>query len=121
MYNLYIRALVKFRGATRPKSKLKQKLGGKLLQYGPGLITCRQFDEFLADYLDGGLTDRQKKIFDGHMALCPMCGAHFGTYMATFKMTQQAFGPSNDFIPEHVPEELTLAVINSINGGRQGQ
>ena len=114
MYNLYINTLSKFRGTGRPKSRLKQKIGGKLLQYGPGLITCRQFDVFLADYLDGVLTDRQRKIFEGHMVLCPMCRAHFQTYMATFKMTQQAFGPSSDFVPEYVPKELTSAVLDVI-------
>jgi len=119
MYNLYINTLNKFRGTGRPKSKFKQQLGGKLLKYGPGLVTCKQFDGFLADYLEGDLSSRQIKVFEGHMVLCPMCRAHFQTYVATFEMTRLAFGSSHDPIPDHVPEELTLAVIDTINDTQQ--
>ena len=118
MFNLYINALNRFRGSGRPKSRFKQKLGGKLLEYGPGLITCKRFDTFLANYLDGGLSSHQLKVFEGHMVLCPMCRAHFQTYVATYEMTQLAFGPSSDPIPNHVPEELTLAVINTIKSAQ---
>ncbi len=114
MYDLYISGLAKLRGSGRPKSRLKQKFGGNLLQYGPGLITCRQFDGFVADYVDGNLTDRQLRVFEGHMVLCPMCRIHFRTYLATFEMSQQAFGSSSSFVPDSVPEDLTLAVLDAI-------
>lgn len=118
MYDLYINSLARLRGSGRPKSRLKQKFGGKLLQYGPGLITCRQFDAFLADYVDGNLTDHQLRVFEGHMVLCPMCRTHFQTYLATFEMSRQAFGPSSDFVPKSVPEDLTLAVVDAIAEAR---
>lgn len=83
-----------------------------MLKYAPGLIDCRRFDQFLGDYIDGNLSEKQLRLFEAHMKLCPMCRAHFQTYLATYEMVGGVFGSSDDVVPDTVPDELVDAVLD---------
>lgn len=78
------------------------------------MLTCRQFDQFIVDYIDGALTPKQMRVFDVHMALCPMCKAHFETYLTTYKMGQQALGQTDEKVPADMPEELIAAILDTV-------
>ena len=121
IYDRYIDALVRFRGQERSKSRLKQRFGGLMLKYAPGLIDCRTFDRFLADYIDGNLSDTQLRLFEAHMKLCPMCRAHFQTYLATHEMVGGVFGGSEEPVPDTVPDELVDAVFEVLHHGKKPQ
>ena len=36
-------------------------------------MTCREFADFMADYLTGELSEAIRAAFDHHLALCPNC------------------------------------------------
>lgn len=39
---------------------------GASYRHAPGMITCRQFEDFLDDYLDGTLSARRRVAFELH-------------------------------------------------------
>jgi len=114
MSNLFVKALLVVRGEERAQSHMKQVIGSFLLSYGPGMINCRQFHQFLLSYIDGELTLKQQSVFDNHMLLCPMCKAHFETYVASIKLGQAVFEIEDDPLPADMPEELVTAVLDTL-------
>ena len=36
-------------------------------------MKCREFVEFLMEYLDGALGDDERRVFEGHIGDCPAC------------------------------------------------
>ena len=38
-------------------------------------MTCREFAEFLSDYLSGELSPETRAQFEGHLTVCPNCVA----------------------------------------------
>ncbi len=77
------------------------------------LITCREMNEFLIDYIDGALPDAQKSEFHRHLARCPSCVHYIETYKTTIAAGKAAFCDPNapDKLPEAAPEELITAIL----------
>jgi anti-sigma factor RsiW len=74
-------------------------------------LTCREFVEFLADYLSGTLSQERQAIFNQHLAVCPSCIAYMKTYQASVRLGRAVFTRSEETLPEEVPEELVLAIL----------
>jgi len=74
-------------------------------------VTCREFVEFLYDYLIGGLGADRTADFNAHLAACPSCVAYMRTYEASIRMGRAALGPSDDPVPADVPEALVRAIL----------
>ena len=72
-------------------------------------MTCREFIEFLLDYLLGQV-DREK--FDAHLAVCPSCIAYLKTYQETVKMGKAVMTGPDDQL-EDPPEELVNAILEA--------
>jgi anti-sigma factor RsiW len=79
-------------------------------------VTCREFVEFLYDYLLGGLGAEQTAAFNVHLAACPSCVAYMKTYAASVRMGRAALAPSEDPVPADVPEELVKAILEARKG-----
>ena len=75
-------------------------------------MTCREFADFMADYLGGELPAGTLSLFEHHLALCVNCQRYLNGYRATVKMGKAAFRatPGAD-IPREVPEELVKAIL----------
>lgn len=76
-------------------------------------MTCREFIEFLVDYLEGGLPDEEKQLFDHHMNVCADCAAYVDGYLQTIKLGKAAFERSDDEVPDEVPEDLVAAILRA--------
>jgi anti-sigma factor RsiW len=74
-------------------------------------MTCRDFIEFLLEYLSGGLSADEHAILDAHLAECPWCVAYLKTYQETVKLGTAAFAQLDESVPEEVPEELVQAIL----------
>jgi len=120
--DLWLKLLVTMFGGKRDSRppRWRMRMGSFMLRTFPGMVTCRQFDAFIADYLDGNLNERQQKIFRAHMEVCPMCRAHFETYVSTYQLSKKMFGTGAEPVPEDVPEELVLAVLDAARTGKSG-
>ena len=75
-------------------------------------LTCRDFIEFLIDYVDGELPDDRRRIFDEHLAICPDCVAYLDSYTTTVKLEKLAFSEQGS-LPADLPDELVEAILKS--------
>ena len=72
-------------------------------------ITCREFVEFLDDYLAAALPEAERSAFGAHLAACPSCVAYMKTYQASIRLGKAVLsGPD---LPAEVPQELLQAVL----------
>jgi anti-sigma factor RsiW len=77
-------------------------------------MTCREFIDFLADYLSGELPATQQAVFEEHLAICPDCVNYLDTYRETIRLGKAAFADPEDPVPEEVPEELVQAILSAV-------
>ena len=86
------------------------------------MITCREFEDFILDYLRHDLPLRQRLIFDFHLKMCPECRDYLRAYKDTIEVLQRVYERDEAPLPEEVPEDLIEAVLaaksNSSNGMR---
>jgi len=77
-------------------------------------MSCREFTEFLDEYLFGNLPAKQRAEFDKHLAECPWCVAYLDSYQKTIQLEQAAFAePEGAPVPADVPEELIQAILRA--------
>ena len=75
-------------------------------------MTCREFVDFLMDYLDQSLPTAQREIFEGHFVECPGCVTYLETYRETLRLEKTLCGDDPDApVPEDVPEGLVAAIL----------
>lgn len=74
-------------------------------------LNCREFVDFLDDYLAGALSYEQRAAFNAHLAICPPCVAYMKTYQASVHMGKAVLKRSEDPVPNEVPEDLVRAVV----------
>jgi anti-sigma factor RsiW len=74
-------------------------------------ITCREFIEFLMDYLESLLPEAQRREFDLHLAMCPACVAYLKTYQQTVAAGKAALAGPDERLPEEIPGELVKAIL----------
>jgi anti-sigma factor RsiW len=74
-------------------------------------MNCREFVEFLMDYVDETLPERQRAIFTGHIGDCPSCGTYLETYQETARLGRQICRDPEGPVPEDVPEGLVEAIL----------
>lgn len=72
-------------------------------------MNCQECTEFLHDYLAGELPDRQQRIFEGHLGLCPQCVVYLESYRKTLALgALVAEEPA-----EPIPEALVHAILTA--------
>ena len=95
----------------RPNSIMRRLKGG-MLRYMHSMITCREFEEFIVDYLEGDLPPRQVKIFELHLRVCRECREYLAAYRRTIDLGG-AISAEEEALPEEVPEDLVAAVLDA--------
>lgn len=85
----------------------KKAMISAFLHYFPGQITCKEFDDFMSDYLDGTLPERERRRFDFHLEACPMCRHHLESYRAAVALARA----SADDSWSEAPRELVNAIL----------
>ncbi|MCK6370180.1 MAG: anti-sigma factor [Gammaproteobacteria bacterium] len=73
----------------------------------PGLITCAEAEQFIDDYLDGRLAERERTTFERHIRLCPPCQSYLDAYRRSVTLTRL----SPDDASGAMPEELVQAIL----------
>lgn len=77
-------------------------------------MNCREFTEFLHEYLFGNLPGAERAEFEKHLAECPWCVAYLDSYRQTIQLEQAAFaGDENTPPPADAPEELIQAILRA--------
>ena len=76
-------------------------------------MTCREFADFMADYLAGELPVPTRDAFDRHLSLCPNCRAYLAGYRDTVRLGKAAFDDEDAAVPPSVPEQLVKAILDA--------
>ena len=77
-------------------------------------MNCREFTEFLHEYLFGNLPAQERAEFDKHLAECPWCVAYLDSYQKTIRLEQAAYSiPEDAPPPADAPEELIQAILRA--------
>lgn len=74
-------------------------------------MTCREFADFIADYLAGELPSQTLARFEHHLSLCPNCKRYLDGYRATVNLGKAAFGAADAAVPDDVPDDLVKAIL----------
>ncbi|MDT8436147.1 MAG: zf-HC2 domain-containing protein [Gemmatimonadota bacterium] len=90
---------------------LLRRLRGLLFRTLPHMISCREFEEFVLDYLDGELAPPQRKTFDSHVRLCPECRVYLEAYEVSRALGEAVCREDEDAPPEDAPESLVTAIL----------
>ncbi len=76
-------------------------------------LTCREFVDFLDDYLAGTLPADLRLRFEDHLSGCPSCVTYMQTYREAMRLGKAVLAPSADAVPAEVPEDLVRAILDS--------
>jgi anti-sigma factor RsiW len=77
-------------------------------------MNCREFTEFLHEYLFGDLPAEERAEFEKHLLECPWCVAYLDSYRQTIELEQAAFSSAEDAPPpSDAPEELVQAILRA--------
>lgn len=77
----------------------------------PMMLTCRELEDFIADYVDGALPSEQRRKFEWHLRLCRDCRRYLEAYGRTIALSRTALCGPDESVPEDVPDELVRAVL----------
>lgn len=77
-------------------------------------MTCRDFAQFIMDYLEGLLPADVQHPFEQHLSICPACDRYLSRYRATVAQGRAAFDEPDAPLPDEVPEELVSAILESL-------
>ena len=80
-------------------------------------MNCREFVEFIIDYLDGELPADQASVFEEHMHLCPPCIEYLQSYRTSVKLSADVCR-CTDEVPPEVPEKLVQAILAARKQGK---
>jgi anti-sigma factor RsiW len=79
-------------------------------------VTCREFADFIMDYLTNELPADVAASFDRHLSRCPNCHTYLAQYRATVAAGREAFADDRARVPDEVPEDLIQAILASRRG-----
>jgi anti-sigma factor RsiW len=74
-------------------------------------VTCREFADFMAEYLSGELPADSRATFEHHLTVCANCRTYLTSYEETVKLGKRAFEDDDARLPAAVPEELVKAIL----------
>jgi anti-sigma factor RsiW len=74
-------------------------------------VTCREFADFMMDYLSDELSTESRAAFEYHLSLCPNCQRYLASYRETVTLGKGAFKDADADVPSQVPEELVKAIL----------
>jgi anti-sigma factor RsiW len=79
-------------------------------------MTCRDVLEFLDRYVDGGLSDAERREFDRHFGVCRTCREYVLAYRRTIALSRSALRGS----PEtRSPASAPRGLIDAIKAARR--
>jgi len=74
-------------------------------------MTCREFADFILDYLAAELSSESRALFEHHLDVCANCRKYLDAYQQTVALGRRAFEAEDAPVPDEVPEELVKAVL----------
>jgi anti-sigma factor RsiW len=76
-------------------------------------VSCREFADFIADYLSGELPADVRERFDHHLHICSNCAKYLDAYRAAMALGKAAFDGTDEAVPTDVPDDLVKAILSA--------
>jgi anti-sigma factor RsiW len=76
-------------------------------------VTCREFADFIADYVSGELPADVRLRFEQHLEVCANCTKYLTGYKATVALGRAAFANDDTPAAEIVPDALLKAILSA--------
>jgi anti-sigma factor RsiW len=76
-------------------------------------MNCREFTEFLNDYLFGDLPPDERAEFERHLEECPWCVRYLDSYRKTIRLARGLADLEQSPPPAEAPEELIQAILRA--------
>jgi len=73
-------------------------------------VTCREFAEFIGEYLSGDLAPDVRAAFERHLGRCSNCEKYLAGYRETIRLGKQALA-DDGAPPAEVPDDLIAAIL----------
>jgi len=73
-------------------------------------LTCREFADFIADYLEDDLAPVIRQAFEEHLGICPSCVAYLTSYSDTIRLAGLC-ADDREGPPADAPEDLVQAIL----------
>ncbi|MGI9224833.1 MAG: anti-sigma factor family protein [Woeseiaceae bacterium] len=90
-----------------------RRLKGFFLKHMHRMITCKEFEEFVLDYLDDELPAAQRSVFELHMRLCRECREYLAAYRRAQEVGYSILNSDDEPLPDDVPEDLVKAILDA--------
>jgi len=74
-------------------------------------LTCREICDFLMAFLDGELLERERLIFEKHLAICRECVNYVESYKTTVALSKQTLQDPCAVPQPPVPDDLVKAIL----------
>jgi anti-sigma factor RsiW len=79
-------------------------------------VTCREFADFIFDYLEGDLDPDVRARFEHHLTLCPACVNYIAAYQATVALGRDGFADGEGAAEEAgAPESLVRSILAALH------
>lgn len=92
---------------------IRRWLKAMMLRHIRGMITCREFEEFVQAYVDDELPTRQRSVFEWHMRICRECREYLAAYKRSLELGKAILGAEDEPVPDTVPEDLVKAILSA--------
>ena len=79
-------------------------------------MTCKEFVDFLMDYLDEQVPEPSRAEFERHLRDCPECLHYLDSYKTTVELGRKVC-EEGDAAPEDAPEALVQAILAAVKKG----
>lgn len=76
-------------------------------------MTCREFTDFIVDYLSGELGPETRGPFERHLSRCTNCQQYLAQYQEAIRLGRAVFTEPDATVPEDVPDELVQAILSA--------
>ncbi len=94
------------------RQKMMRRIRGVMMNRLPGMITCRAFDEFIVDYLEESLPEKDRVLFERHIRFCPDCERYLGRYRLALAAGERTLSDMDEPVPEELVEAVLAAVTS---------
>jgi RNA polymerase sigma factor (sigma-70 family) len=100
---------------TRRPGPFVRRIRGAAMRL-PAQMTCREFEDFLGDFLEGALTERQRFVFEIHLRTCGDCRAYLERYRQAVALGRNACAEKDETpLPPGMPPRLVQAVEQALS------
>jgi anti-sigma factor RsiW len=76
-------------------------------------LSCQELVELVTDYLEGALTEDDRRRFEDHLATCDGCRAYLDQMRVTIRV-------AGELTPEDFPPEAERALLEAFRGWNAG-